>query len=123
MLEVLNKNESLLKDLKEDFDVYDFLNYGPMFMPKSLVEAMGGTDAANYARWVMHQYNVPASMSFDFEKFRRECKLYCTYKDRRYRYSGHSRHGDVWIREDFHSSEGYDLRVNIYELTNFSKEP
>ena len=39
--------------------------------------------------------------------------LHCQYKGTRYRVTGASRLGDVWLAADSRQSEGYDLRVDI----------
>lgn len=105
---------------KEDrglYDVQTFIQYGSFGLKNP--EKYGNI---NYARWVMNQYDVPASLDFDTQKYRKEFPLYCTYKDKRYRYVGHSRLGDVWITSDF-SNSGYELRVSILDLEDFSNKP
>lgn len=58
-----------------------------------------------------------------FESFRRpaidkrrkpdERKLFATYRCRRYRVTGCSRLGDVWLSSDFNEVSGYQHRVNV----------
>lgn len=113
----------MIKGEKDYLPIDRFICYGKMSLNEETIEAMGGERILDYARWVMHQYDVPATMSFDFEQFRKKLKLFVTYNGERYRYTGHSRLGDVWISKDFKRSEGYDLRVPFLALTNFSKTP
>jgi hypothetical protein len=50
--------------------------------------------------------------------------LFCTYKDgKRYRCIGCSRMGDVWLTEHFDRTHGYDLRIDVADCSNWSKEP
>lgn len=50
-------------------------------------------------------------------------KLFCTYKDgKRYKVTGASRLGDVWLHTDFNADHGYTNRVDITDCTNWSKE-
>jgi hypothetical protein len=58
-----------------------------------------------------------------FESFRRpaidklrkpdERKLFATYGGRRYRVTGCSRMGDVWLSADFNRDVGYEKRVDV----------
>jgi len=44
------------------------------------------------------------------------------YRGRRYRCTGASRMGDVWLREDFAYVDGYDLRVDVAECFGWTIE-
>jgi hypothetical protein len=48
-------------------------------------------------------------------------KLFCDYRGERYRVTGASRLGDVWLRKNHSLDYGYDEngRVNITECSNF----
>lgn len=108
---------ALKQEDKSKLDVQTFIHYGSLGLKNP--EKFGDI---TYARWVMNQYDVPATLSFDIEKYRKEFPLYCTYQGKRYKYVGHSRLGDVWITSDFKSTN-YELRVSVLDLENFSKEP
>lgn len=41
--------------------------------------------------------------------------LLCTYRGERYRCTGASRMGDVWLARDPRRTRGYDLRVDVAE--------
>lgn len=49
--------------------------------------------------------------------------LFCTYRGKRWRCIGASRLGDVWLTADFSKVNGYDLRIDVADCTNWSKEP
>lgn len=43
--------------------------------------------------------------------------LTCTYAGRRYRCTGASRLGDVWLAEDMKRVHGYDLRIDVTDCS------
>ena len=45
--------------------------------------------------------------------------LTCTYKSRRYRCTGASRLGDVWLARDKKRVHGYDLRIDIADCSDW----
>lgn len=51
-----------------------------------------------------------------------EAKLFATYGGCRYRVTGCSRLGDVWITPDFSQNEGYKRRVDVTTLSNWGAE-
>lgn len=108
---------ALQEQSKFKLTVQTFILYGSIGLKDR--EKFGNID---YARWVMNQYDVPATLSFDTEQYRKKFPLYCTYQGKRYKYVGHSRLGDVWITSNF-ISDSYELRVSVLDLENFSKEP
>lgn len=108
---------ALKQEDKSKLDVQTFIHYGLLGLKNP--EKFGNI---NYARWVMNQYDVPATLSFDTEQYRKKFPLYCTYQGKRYKYVGHSRLGDVWITSNF-ISDSYELRVSVLDLENFSKKP
>lgn len=40
-------------------------------------------------------------------------KLFCTFRGERYRVTGASRLGDVWLTKNFEQESGYQLRVDL----------
>lgn len=67
--------------------------------------------------WLEH-YRKPAVYK-DYGWLRGR-QLFCTYKDgKRYRCTGCSRMGDVWLTENFSIENGYDLRVDIADCTDW----
>lgn len=47
-------------------------------------------------------------------------KLFCMYKGERYRCTGASRMGDVWLHSDFSQDTGYEHRVDVEECSDWS---
>ncbi len=76
-----------------------------------------------YARWVLNYFRLPAILKTDFSEFMEGNKLFCTYGGKRYRCTGASRMGDVWLAEDPERTTGYDLRVNVAECSDWTDEP
>ena len=56
-------------------------------------------------------------------KWLRENPLFCTYRGKRYRCIGCSRMGDVWLTEHFERENGYDLRIDVDECSEWSRTP
>jgi hypothetical protein len=50
-------------------------------------------------------------------------KLFATYEGRRYRVIGCSQLGDVWLTADFARENGYDKRVDVDTLSEWSPTP
>lgn len=75
-----------------------------------------------YARWFLFLKRLPAALQADFSDWIGQYKLYCTYQDERYRVTGASRLGDVWLAKDHQREIGYDLRVNLAECTTWGRE-
>jgi hypothetical protein len=50
-------------------------------------------------------------------------KLFATYEGERYRVTMASRMGDVGISKTFNEDHGYELRVAVAKLTDFSDVP
>lgn len=76
-----------------------------------------------YARFVLMLFRLPAAMQADFAEFTKQFKLFCTFEDKRYRCTGASRLGDVWLASDFSRDCGYDWRVDASDCTEWSDKP
>jgi len=76
-----------------------------------------------YARWVLNHFRLPAALQNDFREFMEGCRLFCTYNGNRYRCTGASRLGDVWLARDFDRHTGYDLRVDVADCEDWSPDP
>ena len=76
-----------------------------------------------YARWILNHFRLPAALQIDFAQFMVDRKLFCDYKGERYRCTGASRLGDVWLTLDFNRSTGYDLRVEVTGCNNWGERP
>lgn len=77
--------------------------------------------SSNYARWVLSYFRLSAALQLDFKPFMKEHLLFCTYKGVRYRCTGASRLGDIWLTKDFEQEFGYDLRVDVSECKHWNK--
>ena len=81
--------------------------------------------------WLDDPATGPADVKEWLEHFRRPAiekdhawlrarQLFCTYKDgQRYRCIGCSRMGDVWLTKHFERENGYDLRIDIADCTEW----
>lgn len=78
---------------------------------------------AMYARWFLMHARLPAFMQFQFAKWIEPYQLFCTYEGKRYRCTGASRLGDVWLTADFKRKTGYELRVDLSKCTLWSDKP
>jgi len=76
-----------------------------------------------YARWVLNHFRLSASLKSDFRQFMKDHKLFCTWKGKRYRCTGASRMGDVWLAENFDREHGYDHRVDVAECEDWGAQP
>jgi len=70
-----------------------------------------------YAKFFVFLRRLPASLTTSWSKFF-PYRVYCTYKGERYRVTGASRLGDIWLSKDFGSQ--YTDRVYVDECSNFS---
>ncbi|MFT6496241.1 MAG: hypothetical protein ACJA2A_002027 [Cycloclasticus pugetii] len=77
-------------------------------------------DTDVYASWFLNMKRMPETLKCKFSNIITQYQLYCDYKGERYRVTGASRMGDVWLTKDFTQSSGYQERVGISEITNFS---
>lgn len=84
------------------------------------------TDYGNkesYARFFFFLHRTEAALKADFSTWIQNYKLFCSYKGKRYRVKGASRMGDIWLVKDFESEQSYDLRVDLADCSNWSKNP
>lgn len=77
----------------------------------------------SYARFMFNHFRLAAALQFDFNEFVTDCRLFGTYKGERFRITGASRLGDVWLARDFERNTGYDLRVAVNEVSDFGPKP
>jgi len=80
------------------------------------------SEPERYARFVLNYFRMSAILKMDFEPFMREHKLFCNYKGEKYRVTGASRMGDIWLAKDFNRDAGYDLRVDVAECDTWTSE-
>lgn len=85
------------------------------------IDTAAGVDT--YARWVLNYFRSSAALKYNFEPYMAQHKLFGTYREKRYRVTGASRLGDVWLTEDYEQREGYQHRVEVSDISNWSNEP
>lgn len=49
--------------------------------------------------------------------------LFCTYQGQRFRVTGASRLGDVWLSPDFAQENGYQHRVDVTDCSQWGAQP
>lgn len=73
-----------------------------------------------YARWFFFLARLAAVYRMDWADWFKHNKLFCTYEGARYRCTGASRMGDVWLAKDYTRETGYDLRVDLAKCSAWS---
>jgi hypothetical protein len=76
-----------------------------------------------YAAFVLNHFRLPALMKMRFDPFFGDRKLFCDFEGRRYRVTGASRLGDVWLARDHSQDVGYDHRVDVGCCTKWGPSP
>ncbi len=76
-----------------------------------------------YAAFVLHHRRLSASAQIAFGDFLGDLPLYCDYNGERFRCTGASRLGDVWLLADHTRTHGYDHRVDVSSCSNWSNRP
>ena len=56
------------------------------------------------------------------ETWLRGYRLTCDYQGKSYRCTGASRMGDVWLTSNMEQIDGYDLRVDVEDISNWKRE-
>lgn len=80
----------------------------------------GESEIENYAKFFFMLHRLPAYMKNQWSDIISKYKLYCLYEGKRYRVTGASRMGDIWLTSDMKQEYGYELRVFVNQVT-FSK--
>src|SRR5690554_4874972 len=97
--------------------VQDFIE-GVVFRPK----AYNSRGDVTYAAWFFLNATLPAVTKCAFvDHMPRE--LYCRWKGQKYRCTGASRLGDVWLTSDLKQTTGYEHRVDVMECDQWSQKP
>lgn len=76
-----------------------------------------------YAKFVLWYFRYPAWAKNAFAPWMKERRLFCTYEGKRYRCTGASRMGDVWLTADFDEESTYDHRVDVAACSAWSDAP
>ena len=77
----------------------------------------------NYASFVLDWFRAPAIRRARYGVWMRQFKLFCTHRGTRYRVTGASRLGDVWLTKDFARETGYEQRANVDDCSAWGDEP
>lgn len=77
----------------------------------------------NYAKFVLEYARLPAWKKIAYSEWMKQFKLFCTHMGKRYKVTGASRLGDVWLAKDHNRENGYDLRVNVSECSEWDDKP
>jgi hypothetical protein len=77
----------------------------------------------SYARFVLHIFRLPAILQYQFSPWLGSYKLFATHCGVRYRVTGASRLGDVWLAEDLDREDGYDIRTDVEQCENWGPVP
>lgn len=80
-------------------------------------------EAVRYAAFFLHHKRLSASAQMAFRPFVGQHKLFCTYEGKRYRVTGASRLGDVWLHPDLMAENGYEHRVDVTDCGAWGSEP
>lgn len=70
------------------------------------------SDPACYAGFVMDY--------LAYAPFMKNHKLFCTWRGERYRVTGCSRMGDIWLARNHEQESGYDYRADVAECSEWS---
>jgi len=76
-----------------------------------------------YAKFFFLLRRTPAWMQGAMAQWMDPYKLFCTFDGKRWRVTGASRLGDIWLAEDFTRESGYDRRVDLAECSAWSPTP
>lgn len=83
----------------------------------------------NYAKFFFEITAMKAWKVMNYKPFMENHKLFCTFQNKRYRVTGSSAMGDIWLHSNFNVDEGYQHRVSLdecsqwgYGFTNFFNE-
>jgi hypothetical protein len=75
-----------------------------------------------YAKFVLDYKRMPAYKQTMYEPYMKQFKLFCMYKDVKYRVTGASRLGDVWLTTNFEQEHGYEKRIDVADCSEWSKK-
>jgi hypothetical protein len=84
---------------------------------------LNGDEGEKYAKFVLEHKRMPAWKKLAYEKWMRQFRLFCTYNGKRYRCTGASSLGDVWLAKDHNREKGYDMRVSLDDCSAWGSEP
>ncbi len=83
----------------------------------------GTNDPDNYARFFLNLHRMSAVKCSAWRLWISQFKLFCTFEGLRYRVTGASRLGDVWLTSNFKQDTGYEKRVGVDGCSLWGQEP
>lgn len=89
--------------------------------PRHVDDFIDAHDSDPYAALVLNYFRLPAIDRVRYAPWMKRFALFCTYQGNRYRVTGASRLGDVWLAKDREREAGYDLRVNVDDCSEWSR--
>lgn len=81
-----------------------------------------GSEGEIYAKFMLDYARLPAWKQMMYAKFMEGRKLFCMHNSKKYRCTGASRMGDVWLTRDFEQKDGYELRVEVSTCSDWSAD-
>lgn len=95
----------------KNIEVDAFLDQVPMWFKEQ--------EYLNYVHFVLEHFRKPAVVKIAHAKYMNHFRLYVTYEGKRYRVTGASRLGDIYLATSIsrENGSGYDRRVPL----NFAK--
>ena len=75
------------------------------------------------ARWFLFLKRLPANLQCEFNDKIKDLKLFCDYEGSRFRCTGASRMGDVWLTPNFNQDVGYTKRIDVRHCSNWGLKP
>lgn len=80
-------------------------------------------ESENYAKFVLDYKRMPAWKQNAYKQWMSQFKLFCNYNNIRYRCTGASRMGDVWLTSNHDQESGHELRVDVAHCSDWKNEP
>jgi len=80
-------------------------------------------DPNAYARFVLDNFRKSAGWQSMVRPWMKQFKLFGTYQGKRYRITGASRFGDVYLQPNFDVEHGYEERVTVTDISEWSDKP
>jgi hypothetical protein len=76
-----------------------------------------------YAQWMLMHFRLPAVQQMRWAPFIGAHRLFCSHEGKRYRVTGASRLGDVYLASDFDRDCGYDTRARVDACSQWGAQP
>lgn len=106
-----------MKEEEKHQHIDEFVEFGSMSG-----QSINDDEAETYARWVFLHFRLPAVMKIAFDEYTKDLKLFCMYEGKKYRVTGASRLGDVWLTKDFNQDTGYQARVMVDQCNQWTAD-